>query len=100
VAERVEANKEPAILAVLPTRSLLDLKRQAAGIGRLALLPQLLYVFRMKHSGTKLRTDHVLHGQAGIFQHCLIRVERIAARVQDDNGLRDSVRNPAKLPPV
>src|ERR1700731_2041545 len=54
----------------------------------------------MEDSGAKVRTEHVLHGEAGIVERCLIRVERMAARVLDDDGLRDSIRNPAKLPLV
>src|SRR5580704_18171217 len=54
----------------------------------------------MEDSGAKVRTDHVLHGEAGIVECCLIQVERMAARVLDDNGLRDSIRNPSKLPLV
>src|SRR5580692_6977395 len=54
----------------------------------------------MEDSGAKVRTDHVLHGEAGIVECCLIRVERMAARVLDDNGLGYSIRNPAKLPLV
>src|SRR5216684_1695833 len=52
----------------------------------------------MVRSGAKVRGDYVLHGEAGIVEHCMVRVERLALRVQDDNGLRYSIGNPAKLP--
>src|SRR6202049_3477943 len=98
VAERVVTEEEPAILTVLPERSLLDFKRQAASQACFALLAHPLEIFRMVRSGAKVRGDYVLHGEAGIVEHCLFRVERLAIRVQDDNGLRYSIGNPAKLP--
>src|SRR6202049_2229436 len=98
VAERVVTEEEPAILTVLPERSLLDFKRQAASQACFALLAHPLEIFRMVRSGAKVRGDYVLHGEAGIVEHCLVRVERLALRVQDDNGLRYSIGNPAKLP--
>src|ERR1700722_4003382 len=51
----------------------------------------------MVRSGAKVRGDYVLHGEACIVEHCLIRVKRIAAGVQDDNGLRYSIGYLAKL---
>src|SRR3984893_6578318 len=98
VVERVGTEEEPAILTVLPECSLLDFKRQAASQTCFALLAHPLEIFRMVRSGAKVRGDHVLHGEAGIVEHCLVRVERLALRVQDDNGLRYSIGNPAKLP--
>src|SRR6202049_4847106 len=98
VAERVVTEEEPAILTVLPERSLLDFKRQAASQACFALLPHPFEIFRMVRSGAKVRGDYVLHGEAGIVEHCLVRVERLALRVQDDNGLRYSIGNPAMLP--
>src|ERR1700676_3635714 len=52
----------------------------------------------MVDSGAKVRDKYILHGEAGMVEHCLVRVERLAIRVQDDNGLRYSIGNPAKLP--
>src|SRR5437667_843182 len=60
VAERVVTNEEPAILTVLPARSLFDFKRQAASKRRLALLAQPLEIFRMEDSGPKVRGDYIL----------------------------------------
>src|SRR6266581_3625502 len=82
---------------LFPARSLLDFKRQAASQACCALLAHPLEIFRMVRSGAKVRGDYVLHGEAGIVEHCLVRVERVALRVQDDNGLRNSIGNPAKL---
>src|SRR6266571_4965417 len=48
-------------------------------------------------SGAKVRGDYIFQGEPGIVEHCLVRVERVALRVQDDNGLRYSIGNPAKL---
>src|SRR2546425_4051839 len=51
----------------------------------------------MERPRTEVRCEYILHGEAGIVEHCLVRIERVALRVQDDNGLRYSIRNPAKL---
>ena len=55
-------------------------------------------------SGAKISgfTDHHLPlRKAGIVEaHSWFMAERIAARVEDDNGLRYSIGNPAKLPLV
>lgn len=47
----------------------------------------------------KPRGKYILHAEAGIGEHCLVRVERLALRVQDDNGVGYSIGNPAKLNP-
>src|ERR1700687_3727646 len=52
----------------------------------------------MVDSGAKVRGKYILHCEAGMVEHCLVRVERLAMRVQDDNGLGYSIGNPAKLP--
>src|ERR1700674_3539176 len=52
----------------------------------------------MVDSGAKVRDKYILHGEAGMVEHCLVRVERLAMRVQDDNGLGYSIGNSAKLP--
>src|ERR1700716_3015705 len=97
VVERVVTEEEPAILTVLPARSLLDFKRQVASQACCAFLAHPLKIFRMVRSGAKVRGDYILHGEAGIVEHCLVRLERVALLVQDDNGLRNSIGNPAKL---
>ncbi len=51
----------------------------------------------MKDPCAKVRGDHVFHGEAGIIEHCLVRVDRSAVRVLDNNGLGYGVGNPAKL---
>ena len=89
--------EEPAILTVLPARSLLDFKRQAASQACFALLAHPLKIFGMKDTGAIVRGDYIFHGEPGIVEHCLVRVERVALPVQDDNGLRYSIGNPAKL---
>src|SRR6202048_4012600 len=98
VAERVVTEEEPAILTVLPAHSLLDFKRLAASQPSFAIFECLLEIFRMVDSGAKVRGKYILHGEAGMVEHCLVRVKRLAIRVQDDNGLRYSIGNPAKLP--
>src|ERR1700730_8179883 len=98
VAERVVTEEEPAILTVLPAHSLLDFKRLAASQPSFAIFERLLEIFRMVDSGAKVRGKYILHGEAGMVEHCLVRVKRLAIRVQDDNGLRYSIGNPAKLP--
>src|SRR4030095_8844970 len=97
VAEWVVTDEEPAILTVLPARSLFDFKRQATSKRRLALLAQPLDILRMEDSRTKVGGDHVLHREAGIFEHRLVRVQWMAAGVLDDNGLRYRIRNPAEF---
>src|SRR4029077_20751343 len=96
--ERVVTDEEPAILTVLSARSLFDFKRQAASQACFALLAQPLEIFGMEDSSAKVRGDYVLHGEADIVEHCLVRVNRVPIWVQDDNGLRYSIGNPAKLP--
>src|ERR1700716_1042502 len=98
VVERVVTEEEPAILTVLPARSLLDFKRQAASQACFALLAHPLEIFRMVRSGAKVRGDYVLHGEAGIVEHCLVRIERLGPRGPEDKGLWDSNGNTAKLP--
>src|ERR1700737_3788438 len=51
----------------------------------------------MIDAGAKVRGDYIFHGEPGIVEHCLVRVERVALRVQDDNGLRYGIGNLAKL---
>jgi hypothetical protein len=87
VAERVVTEEEPAILTVLPERSLLDFKWQVASQASFALFAHPIEIFRMERSGAKVRGKYILHGEAGIVEHCLVRVERVALRVQDDNGV-------------
>src|SRR5258708_4258041 len=66
----------------------------------MALLAQSLEIFRMEDSGPIVRGGYISHGEAGIVEHCLVRVEQMTARFLDDNGLRYRVRNPAKFPLV
>src|SRR6202049_920163 len=66
VAERVVTDEEPAILTVLPARSLFDFKRQAASQRRLALFAQSLEIFGMEDSGAKVRDNYILHSKPGI----------------------------------
>src|SRR6266404_3054708 len=54
----------------------------------------------MEDFGAKIRGDHVLHGEPGIVEHCLVRIEHMTPRVLDDNGLGNRIRNAAKLPLV
>src|SRR5712671_2596622 len=54
----------------------------------------------MERSGAKVRCEYILHGEPGIVEHFLVRVERVALRIQDDNGVGYSIGNSAKLPPV
>src|SRR5258707_11394105 len=54
----------------------------------------------MERSGAKVRCEYILHGEAGIVEHFLVRVERVALRIQDDNGVGYSIGNSAKLPLV
>src|SRR5216683_993841 len=51
----------------------------------------------MKDAGTKIRGGHVFDGQAGVIEHGLVRVERNTVRALDNNGLRYSIGNAAKL---
>src|SRR5918996_1521946 len=97
VAERVVTDEEPTMLPILPQRSLFDFKRETACKGRAALLPQPLEILRMKDPRAKVRGDHVFHGETGIVEDCLVRVDRRAVRVLDDNGLGYRVGNPAKV---
>src|SRR3984893_13539040 len=97
IVARVLTEEEPAILTVLPERSLLDFKRQAASQACFALLAHPLEIFGMKDTGAIVRGDYIFHGEPGIVEHCLVRVERVALRVQDDNGLRYSIGNPAEF---
>src|SRR5437660_9017723 len=52
----------------------------------------------MVDSGAKVRGKYILHGETGMVEHCLVRVEWVTLRVQDDNGVGYSIGNPAKLP--
>src|SRR5437879_597293 len=54
----------------------------------------------MEDSGTKVRTGYILHREAGIVRHRLVHVDGSAAEVLNDDGLRYSIRDPAKLPLV
>src|SRR3989442_10392912 len=51
----------------------------------------------MERPRTEVRCEYIFHGEPGIVEHCLVRVERVALRVQDDNGLRYSIGNPAEF---
>src|SRR6266436_537714 len=81
------AAEEPTILPILPQRSLFDFKRETACKGRPAFLPQALEILRMKDPCAKVRGDHVFHSEAGIIEHCLVRVDRRAVGVLANNGL-------------
>src|SRR6266404_8357487 len=100
VVEWVVTEEEPAILTVLPEHSLLDFKRQAASQPSFAIFERPLEIFRMVDSGAKVRGKYILHGETGMVEHCLVRVEWVTLRVQDDNGVGYSIGNPAKLPLV
>ena len=100
VAERVVTEEDPAILTIFPEHSLLDFKRQAASQAFFAIFEHYLEFFRMVNSGAKVRGKHILHGEASIVEHFMVRVECVALRVQDDNGVGYSIGNPAKLPLV
>src|ERR1700738_2811404 len=51
----------------------------------------------MKDSGTEIRGGYVFDGQAGVIEHGLVRVDRNTGRARDNNGLRYSIGNAAKL---
>src|SRR6202048_5488496 len=87
IVERVVTEEEPAILTILPERQLLYFKRQSASQACFALLAYPLEIFRMVRSGAKVRGDYVLHGEAGIVEHCLVRVERLGLPVPGDTGV-------------
>src|SRR5437867_11487436 len=76
VAERVVTDEEPAILTILPQRSLFDFKREAARKGRPALVPQPLKILRLKDPCAKVRGDYIFHGETGIVEDWLVRVGR------------------------
>src|SRR6185436_5248332 len=44
------------------------------------------------------RGDYIFHCEAGIFEDCLVRVDRRAVRPLNDNGLGYGVGNPPKFP--
>jgi hypothetical protein len=100
VVERFVTEEEPVILTVLPEHSLLDFKRHSASQTSFFIFAHPLEIFRMENSGAKVRGKYLLHGEAGVVEHRLIRVERVALRVQDDNAVGYSIGNPAKLPLV
>src|SRR6266436_5585894 len=52
---------------------------------------------RDEDTGAIVRGEYIFHGVPGIVEHCLVRIERVALRVQDDNGMRYSIGNPAKV---
>src|SRR6266550_6310894 len=54
----------------------------------------------MERPGAKVRCECILHSEACIVEHRLVRVECVALRVQDDNGVGYSIGNSAKLPLV
>src|ERR1700679_3638019 len=51
----------------------------------------------MKDLRAKVRGHYILHGEAGIVEQRLVRVERKAARVEDDNSLGYGIGYAAKL---
>src|ERR1700730_16523905 len=51
----------------------------------------------MKDPGAKVRSGHIFDGEAGVVEHCLIRIERNAGRTVENNGLSDCMGNSAKL---
>src|SRR6266478_6383796 len=51
----------------------------------------------MKYPRAKIRVSHVFDGEAGVVEHGLVRVDRNAVRVLDNNGLRYCIGNAAKL---
>ena len=51
----------------------------------------------MKDPGAKVRSGHIFDGEAGVVEHRLIRIDRHAVRVLDNNGLRYCIGNSAKL---
>src|SRR6266851_4405926 len=51
----------------------------------------------MKDSGTEIRGGYVVDGQAGVIEHGLVRVDRNTVRALDNDGLRYSIGNAAKL---
>src|ERR1700732_4917758 len=51
----------------------------------------------MKDPGAKVRSGHIFDGEAGVVEHCLIRIERNPVRTLDNNGLRYRIGNSAKL---
>src|SRR5438034_2487308 len=80
VAERVVTDEEPTILTILPQRSLLDFKREAACKGRPSLVPQPFEILRMKDPCAKVRGDYILQGETGVVEDCLVRIDRRAVR--------------------
>src|ERR1700693_4238310 len=51
----------------------------------------------MKDSGTEIRGGHLFESETGVVEHCLVRIERSTVRILDNNCLRYSISNPAKL---
>ncbi len=89
--EGVVADKEPAILAIVPQRSLFDFKKR-----RMTLHAQPLYILRMKDPCAKIRSGHIFGAEAGVVEHCLVRIDRDTARALDNNGLRYRIGNATK----
>jgi hypothetical protein len=51
----------------------------------------------MEDSFSEARSNDIVEREPRIIERCLVCVQRNAARILNDNGLRDCVGNPAKL---
>src|SRR5689334_21062891 len=97
VSEWVVTNQEPAILAVFPKGALLGFERQAVHQGGLALVSGSLQVIGMEDSFPEAGSKHIFNREAGVFERCLVGVDRRARRVQDHGRLWDRFGHAAKL---
>src|SRR2546425_1563805 len=96
VMEGLVAGQEPPILPVLAQGPQLELKRKTICQRRLALVAHAFEIFRVEDSGPKVRADDVGHRQTGVIERRLVRVDRTAVRIENDDVLRYRVSDPAE----
>ena len=48
-------------------------------------------------SGPKVRGHHLVHGETGVIEHGLIRIQIAPIRSQDHDGLGDGIDDPSQL---
>src|SRR2546425_9947797 len=97
VTQWVVADEKPAVPAVPSACALLVFERLAESKGLPTLVLQPRYIFRMKDTRPKVRGHDLIDCEPRIFERRPIRVDRSSFRVQDDDGLRDRIDDPAQF---
>src|SRR5262249_38023681 len=97
IEQRVVADQEPAIFAVLAERALLIFEWHGSKQRVASLLTQPLYILRVEKTSTIVLSLHIFRRDAVVIQHSLIHVQHRSVGAQYMNQCGYQVSNQAQI---